>query len=302
MSLNETVTSGKMCKMTNISLRTLMWWVENGLIEYEKNQNNGYHLFNLYSLHDVCEIKFLQKAGLNLNQIKNREKYEMDFLYNLYKTKHDDLTEQIKALINAQKIVQKQIKILDRIKKEENTEITMEEPPFNYIEQLSINDEKLINIRINHNCNDITYASKKTDVFVGISSDEQLTEKPVWKKSNNSRFFKLIAKEHNELMYESQKPLNEEGEQISNNIKKKYNTIYTKNFLPLSIIKNAPNQNVHDELLKDGITVLETKNLMEVMDNLTMLGYDIKSLIFVWLLNAYENGVGYKYFDVYLEY
>ena len=169
--------------MANISRKTLRWWVENGLIECEKDQTNGYHLFNINSLYDVCDIKFLQKAGLSLEQIKNRESYEMDCLSKLYNAKYDDLNDQIKALINAQKIVKEQIETLGRIKEKQKTEITWEEPPFDYIEKLSIWDEELVDIRLNHNCSDVTFDSKRDGVFLGISSNTKLTEKPVWKKS-----------------------------------------------------------------------------------------------------------------------
>ncbi len=291
--------------MANISRKTLRWWVENGLIECEKDQTNGYHLFNINSLYDVCDIKFLQKAGLSLEQIKNRESYEMDCLSKLYNAKYDDLNDQIKALINAQKIVKEQIETLGRIKEKQKTEITWEEPPFDYIEKLSIWDEELVDIRLNHNCSDVTFDSKRDGVFLGISSNTKLTEKPVWKKSENSEFLKMIAKQHNETIFKTAIQDRENHlieEEFYAKVKQIDETIYIENYIPKSIIEKAPNKSVSEKLLEEGKTLIEIKTLKEVMDNLLMLGFDLKSIIFVWLINTCENGVKYRYFDVYLEY
>ncbi len=286
MKSKEAVTGGKLCKMANISRKTLRWWVENGLIECEKDQTNGYHLFNINSLHDVCDIKFLQKAGFSLKQIKNREHIDMSLLKELYQSKCCELTKQIENLIHAQKITNKQIDIIDYINEKHNSEIIVEDPPFDFIEELDMHNQNIVRTRILKNCYDVSYLTNNINIS-GISSNTALTDNPVWKKNKDAKFFKVLTRRLDRILMKRSDVMN-----------KAYPfEIYTltDNFISEKIKREAPNKKAAEGILKTG-------NLKEVLNNLIMLGYNVKSIIAVWLLNGSFGDEIYRFFDTYLEY
>jgi DNA-binding transcriptional MerR regulator len=93
-------TVGEVCKLVNISRRTLRYYNEIGLLPYTTTDDSGYHLYDDNSLTKLWHILFYKEMGFSLKKIKNLIKESKE-------NEHDLLRAQMETLKEKQKQIEK---------------------------------------------------------------------------------------------------------------------------------------------------------------------------------------------------
>ncbi|WP_052131420.1 helix-turn-helix domain-containing protein [Planococcus sp. CAU13] len=108
--MEKTITITEVSKALGIPASTLRYWDKQGVLRFERNNENNYRQFSFQTMVDICDIIFYRELEVPLYTIKKREEMTAENLLNLFSETKDHLERSIDHLQ----------KVVDRITAREN--------------------------------------------------------------------------------------------------------------------------------------------------------------------------------------
>lgn len=179
---------GDFVKLTNSTLKTVLYYHKIGLLKEPKRSNSGYRLYGAEELNQMRMIKHLKNLGLDLKQIKETLGHAQD---------NKNITEVLKSLhcelLTERKKIDEQISKIETLlnKQVEDVEETLfESSSFRAITE-TLNQDQFENYKKSHE----ELFNQQRNIF-GVMDDFQWGKNYKENFSEMAKYFKLNPKKY----------------------------------------------------------------------------------------------------------
>ncbi|OSB08920.1 MerR family transcriptional regulator [Paraclostridium bifermentans] len=179
---------GDFVKLTNSTLKTVLYYHKIGLLKEPKRSNSGYRLYGVEELNQMRMIKHLKNLGLDLKQIKETLGHAQD---------NKNITEVLKSLhcelLTERKKIDEQISKIETLlnKQVEDVEETLfESSSFRAITE-TLNQDQFENYKKSHE----ELFNQQRNIF-GVMDDFQWGKNYKENFSEMAKYFKLNPKKY----------------------------------------------------------------------------------------------------------
>lgn len=188
MKIKNQILIGDFVKLTNSTLKTVLYYHKIGLLNEPKRSNSGYRLYGAEELNQMRMIKHLKNLGLDLKKIKEILGYAKD---------NKNITEVLKSLhcelLTERKKIDEQISKIETLlnKQVEDVEETLfESSSFRAITE-TLNQDQFENYKKSHE----ELFNQQRNIF-GVMDDFQWGKNYKENFSEMAKYFKLNPKKY----------------------------------------------------------------------------------------------------------
>ncbi|WP_334329958.1 MerR family transcriptional regulator [Companilactobacillus sp. HBUAS59699] len=147
---------GEMAKICNVSIQTLRYYDKINLIKpAQRNPENNYRYYLIQQVFQINIIKYLQYAGLSIEEIRRAINLKGDLLANFLTDQSHNIDNQIQQLRNSQRLINGQITQLHELK-------SITQYPLETVYQRYINEQNIIQIPTQQIITPLDYPDKET--------------------------------------------------------------------------------------------------------------------------------------------
>lgn len=191
-------TIGRVAENLNIAPSTLRYWDKEGLINFERNEENNYREINFKTIMDICDIVLFREISIPIKEIKEYQNYDLVNMEKGLQKGKENILKQIEELEKIVKKIEYREKMISKLDylKEKNFEI--KENNFDSIYSFDFDNQEYARIYIEDPYK--IFALKKGDNFqYGILDTNGADDKLIRKTDKgNKQFVKGLFKVNSE--------------------------------------------------------------------------------------------------------